>query len=349
MGKKFSHLTFEKRIEIASYLKLKVSVEKISKLVGVHRATVYREIKRGLYEHLNNDLTKEMKYSPDIAHNKYKSNLKAKGRDFKIGKDIDFANFLEYMVVDKRYSPYATLQYIKNNNLSFKTSICKTTFYNYIDKDIFLNLTNKKLPYKKNKKAKKNKIRRRSKFLGKSIEKRPKEIENREVFGHWEMDCVLGKREKGKVLLVLTERKTRKEIVILMKNKSAKEVVNAIDKLEKRIGIKRFKQIFKTITIDNGVEFADSKGLERSCINNSKQRTEVYYCHPYSSWERGTNENTNKLIRRHLPKGTDFTALKNNEVFEIEKWINNYPRFLFNGASAEEQFKIEFAKLNIVI
>ncbi len=348
MGTKFSHLSWDKRISIASYLKVGVKPKEIAKLIDVHISTVYREIKRGKYERLNLDLTKEYKYSPDIAHEKYKSNLKEKGRYLKIGNDIDYANFLEHMVVDRKYSPYATLEYIKKNNMCFKTKICKTTFYNYIENDIFLRLTNKKLPVKKNKKRRKNKVQRRSKFLGKSIDIRPKEVDEREIFGHWEMDLVISSSKTSKSLLVLTERKTRKEVIRILKHKTSKDVVKSLAGIEKGIGCKRFKEIFKTITVDNGTEFADNKGLERSCINN-KQRTEIYYCHPYSSWERGTNETTNKLVRRWLPKGTSFKNLKNKDILEIEKWINNYPRKLFNGSSAEEQFQKEVKGLKLVI
>ena len=93
------------------------------------------------------------------------------------------------------------------------------------------------------------------------------------------------------MLLVLTERLTRKEIILKMKDRTASSTVKAIDRLERRYGKSFFKALFKTIAVDNGVEFADCAGLESSI--HGGQRTNVYYCHPYSSWERGSNENQN--------------------------------------------------------
>ena len=105
-----------------------------------------------------------------------------------------------------------------------------------------------------------------------------------------------------------------------------------------------FKRVFKSITVDNGVEFSDCSGLERSVIGEGK-RTFVFYCHPYSSWERGTNENTNKLIRRHIPKGTNFDGRTDEEIATIEEWINNYPRGIFGFKTSKELFEEEIKKL----
>ena len=171
---------------------------------------------------------------------------------------------------------------------------------------------------------------------GTSIEKRPDEVEERKEFGHWEMDSVIGKRGKSKnSLLVLTERKTRAEIIFKLPEHTAAEVVSAVDRLERKWG-ELFKQVFKTITVDNGSEFADAEGLQRSIINEGEKRTKVYYCHPYSSWERGTNEVTNKMIRRKIPKGTNFDDRTEEEVESIENWINGYPRKIHGYHSAGE-------------
>lgn len=170
-------------------------------------------------------------------------------------------------------------------------------------------MSNKNLPVKKNKKRNYKKVQRQQKraAAGESIDKRPKEIDTREEFGNWEMDSVLGKRGKSKnTLLVLTERKTRNEIIFKLPDHTDEAVVAALDRLERKWGTDMFKRVFKTITVDNGSEFADAEGLQRSIINEGEKRTKVYYCHPYSSWERGTNEVTNKMIRRKIPKGTNF-------------------------------------------
>ena len=142
-------------------------------------------------------------------------------------------------------------------------------------------------------------------------------------------------RKKGtkEVLLVLTERKTRQEIIRKIRSKSQYCVVKEIDKIERKMGTKKFRETFKTITCDNGCENLDFEGIERSILTKRK-RTKVYYAHPYSAWERGTNENANKLIRRFIPKGTDIGKFSHERIKMIEHWINNYPRRLFNGLSS---------------
>lgn len=221
--------------------------------------------------------------------------------------------------------------------------------------DIYLNsddgakgLSNKNLPVKKNKKRNYKKVQRQQKraAAGESIDKRPKEIDTREEFGNWEMDSVLGKRGKSKnTLLVLTERKTRNEIIFKLPDHTDEAVVAALDRLERKWGADMFKRVFKTITVDNGSEFADAEGLQRSIINEGEKRTKVYYCHPYSSWERGTNEVTNKMIRRKIPKGTNFDDRTEEEVESIENWINGYPRKIHGYHSAGELFEEEVKQL----
>lgn len=171
---------------------------------------------------------------------------------------------------------------------------------------------------------------------GTSIEERNEIVENREEYGHWEMDCVVGNKGGSKaVLLVLSERKLREEIIFKMPNKTQEAVIAMLNKLEKRYG-KKFKDKFKTITVDNGSEFLDFKGMERSMRNPEEQRVKIYYAHPYSSWERGTNENINKLIRRFIPKGTDIGKISKSAIKAIEKWINNYPRRIFGYKSSND-------------
>ncbi len=158
------------------------------------------------------------------------------------------------------------------------------------------------------------------------------------------MDSVIGQRGKSKnTLLVLTERKTRDEIIFKLPDKTAEAVVDALDALERKWGA-MFKQVFKSITVDNGSEFAYCEELERSILGEGK-RTQLYYCHPYSSWERGTNEVTNKMVRRKVPKGTNFDGMTDAEVEEMENWINNYPRRIHGYHSAGELFEEELKKI----
>ena len=146
-------------------------------------------------------------------------------------------------------------------------------------------------------------------------------------------------------LLVLTERKHRIEIIHLLKEHTMGCVVEKIDFLEDILK-KDFSKIFKTITVDNGVEFSDYNGMIKS---EKRPRTEIFYCHPYSSYERGSNENANKFIRYFLPKSYDFTGIKESEARDIQDWINNYPRKIFDGKSAKLKLieELQNSKINI--
>ena len=156
------------------------------------------------------------------------------------------------------------------------------------------------------------------------------------------MDSVLGKKKTKPALLVLSERLSRKELIIKVQDHTAASVVRALDRLERKMGSPAFRATFKSITVDNGSEFADVDGMERSCRRNGP-RTKVYYCHPYSSWERGTNENTNGLIRRWFPKGTDFSKVSVQEIQKVEDWLNAYPREILGFLSADAVFSTAFA------
>ncbi|CJL66377.1 IS1239 transposase [Streptococcus pneumoniae] len=163
---------------------------------------------------------------------------------------------------------------------------------------------------------------------GQSIEQRSEAINLRLENGHYEIDTVLLTRAKNYCLLVLTDRKSRHQIIRLIPNKSA-EVVNQALKLI----LKQHKIL--SITADNGTEF--------NRLSNVFSEEHIYYAHPYASWERGTNENHNRFIRRWLPKGTKKMTPK--EVAFIEKWINNYPKKCLNYKSPREDFLM--ANLNL--
>lgn len=337
--KHYKHLSFSDRLKIEAWQKVGTSPRTMADELGVHISTIYRELKRGEYEHLNSDYTTEQRYSPDIAEEKYQENLRAKGAGLKIGTDREYAAYLEYKVSAEKYAPGAILGEIKRKGLQFCTTISKTTFYRYIEDGVFLTITNKDLPVKRNKdKQKYDRVKPSRAPRGKSIEKRPAEIAERSSFGHWEMDCVVGKKGTKKTFLVLTERYTRYEIIRIMKDHTAASVVKALDGIERSYGAGLFAKVFQTITIDNGSEFSDYEGLEQSCRKKGS-RTKVYYCHPYSSYERGSNENQNKMIRRHYPKGVSLDKVTPADTRKLEKWINNYPRGIFDFYSSADLYE----------
>ena len=94
-----------------------------------------------------------------------------------------------------------------------------------------------------------------------------------------------------------------------------------------------FRRIFQTITVDNGSEFQDWEGMTRT-VTGEGDRTHIYYCHPYSAYERGSNENGNRMIRRRVPKGTDFTGITEADTLEVQRWVNEYPRGILGGRCA---------------
>lgn len=335
-SRKNKHLNERERYKIEILLKEKMKTSDIAKRLGRSTRTIQREVKRGTVILLNSDLTYRKEYCADAAQNDYRERSKNKGPGLKIGKDHKLAKHIERKIIEDRYSPDAIIGEIKEKKKKFDTTICTKTLYNYIDQGVFSNISNKDLPVKRNKKKGKYKKVRiaHNNLKGTSIEERPEHIETREEYGHWEMDCVVGKRKGGgSALLVLTERKFREQIIIKMPNQKQKSVIKALDKLEKQHSDK-FKEKFKTITVDNGVEFLDYKKMQKSVRNPQEKRTKIYYCHPYSSWERGSNENANRLIRRFIPKGTDIGRFSHKMIKFIESWINNYPRRIFDYKSS---------------
>ncbi len=344
--KHFSHFTYTERLQIEAWLKTKTPVKTIAELLHKDQSSIYREIKRGGYDRLNgDDYSMYRAYSPDIAETRYRENIKAKGAPLKIGSDLEYAEYIEKKIIKDKYSPKAVLGEIKQKGLKFRTTISHTTLYRYIDEGLFLHLTNKDLPVKRNKtKQTYRKVKPARPPKGESIEKRPKEVAERNTFGNWEMDCVIGTKTGGNVLLVLTERLTRREYVRLMPSKHMTNVVRVLDNIEKKLGSDMFTKIFKTITVDNGSEFSDHEGMERS-IGGGK-RTKVYFCHPYSSYERGSNENLNKMVRRWYPKGCSFAKVTDENIADLEKWMNEYPRGIFGYDTSAEMYRREIIRLS---
>ena len=341
-NEKGKHLNYEKRIKIETLSKMGLKSEAIASQIGCSGRTVRRELARGKTELLNSDYTIRVEYSADIGQQKHDYAATAKGPDIKIANDHKLVKYIEHLIIEEKYSPYAVAEKIKQEATRFSVTISCKTIYNYIDNDIFPNLTNKDLPVKKHgKKRNYNKIRAAiNNSKGTSISQRDKSIDTRTEYGHWEMDTVVGKKGTNTVLLVLSERKTRQEIITKLQSKSQYSVVKALDKIERKLGSKGFRETFKTITCDNGCENLDFEGIERS-VSTKQNRTKVYYAHPYSAWERGTNENTNKLIRRFIPKGEDIGKYSSKEIKLIEHWINNYPRRIFNGLSSSAMLNRE--------
>lgn len=321
MTKKQHYMTYPERIKLETMLRFQVPVAQIARELQFSRQTVYSEIRRGRYEH-EKDGFLQWRYSADRAQDIFeKRQIHKTGRPLKIGHDIAYADFLERKILRDHFSPAAALA--EARKAGFTTSVCVGTLYNYISQGVFYQLTNADLLEKtKRKPRKKNEKPKIAHISLPSIEQRPQSINDRREKGHWEMDLVVGCSGSRPVLLTLTERVTREEIIIKLPDKRAVTIRRAIDHLERTRP--DFCQKFKSITTDNGSEFMEYDLLKKSVLGGS--RFEVYYCHSYAAWEKGTNENHNRMIRRFFPKGTDFSKVSKKWVAEVQNWLNGYPR-----------------------
>lgn len=334
--KKGKHLSYEERVKIETLLERKVTLKEIATIIGVSVRTINREKKRGMVKGLlDTNLKPYDKYSAQKSQRRYDTLQKTKQSNLKIDKNIELANFIEDKILNNKVSPYVALELAKK--AGFEVNFCLKTLYNYIVAEIFLILSVKDLPYYRKKNNPRKIIKRIRKAGGRSIEERAEFINNREELGHWEMDTVVGTRESKNCLLVLTERKSRKQIIEKIDAKNSESVIEGIKKIFNRYP-KTFKKRFLTITSDNGAEFMNAEAIEELGVT-------YFYAHSYCSWERGSNENNNKLIRRFISKGTPIENYSKKEIKNIEKWMNNYPRELFHGKTAEEIYQNFFRKI----
>ena len=326
-GRRFKHLTKEKRAQIEILLRQGVPKTEIARLVGIARSTLYNEIKRGSVEQIRSDLRTYRAYFWDAGQRVYEEHRRNSRPPLKLMKAYDFVRFADERIKRKELSCDAVCGRAKMEN-TFEERVCTKTLYNYIDQCL-LNVRNIDLPLRVKRKVSRQKSKTNRRFYGMSIEDRPVEVESRNSFGHGEIDTILGKRETSEALLCLDERYSRKRYLVKIASRSAEAVAEGIQKIKRRCG-ENFPKIFQTITSDNGSEFADLPSL--------LPETKIYYAHPYSSFERGTNEKQNSLVRRFFPKGTDFGAVSDEKIAFVEEWINNLPRKILNYHSSAEVF-----------
>jgi IS30 family transposase len=339
-GRHFKQLDSRKRYELELLLKLKTPKKKIAAELGCSISTVYREIERGQVEQVDTNLIKYVVYKAYFSDGRSKERANLKGRKRKLSMDIELSEHIRDKILNMKYSPDAVLGEIRRIGLKFKSMICTKTLYNYIDNGLLSGVSNDELPVKRFMKRRGyHPIKRQVSYnnvIGLSIEERPVEANDRQEGFHWEMDSVLGSSKSKACLLVLTERKSRLEKIVFLPNKSREAVIGGFERLKAEYG-DAFKILFKTMTSDNGVEFLGIEEILRDRFEDFM--TSIYYAHPYSSWERGSNEVGNKLIRRFIPKGIDIGEFSEAEIKVIENWMNNYPRRQFWYGTAAEEFR----------
>lgn len=336
---KYRRITWEDRLRLESLYNARHTYRFIASQLGYSVSAIYVEVQHGLYDHLDGDTWLTIRrYSATIAQTYADYQATGKGTDIKLGKHHDYAQY----IADQIHAGASPDSIVGRLRLDGKWTVSTATLYRYIDKGYIPDVTNADLLEKPCRKPrlyrKVKKAARASK--GTSIERRDPIVDTRATFGHWEMDSVIGKRDgKKQSLLVLTERKTRYEIIIRAASKESASTVRALDCLFSKFP----KGCFKSITVDNGSEFQDFRGMERD--KKGKKRTEIYYCHAYSSYERPGNENANRIVRRFFPKGKSFEFYTSKDCKKAQEFMNNMPRKILGYATAKELFDAEIRNL----
>lgn len=337
---KNKYFTIRERVQLETMLKDNISKKDCAIRLNKSLKTIYNEIERGTVELLNaRDWKTYTVYLADVAQRKYDEKCKNKGISHKATSNKEYLSFLEDMIINKKYSPYAIVQYMKNNDITFGCDLCEKSIYNYVYRGFIRVKKEQMLSPRHNRKQLNRRKVNYNAMKFPSIEQRPNCANERDEFGHWEIDTVYsGKGTSKACLLTLTERMTRIEESYLLPDRTAKSIVNVFNFIEKEVGFEAFTKRYKTLTSDNGVEFKDFINI---CLSpyTGKPRTEQYFTHPYSSYERGTNENHNRMIRRFIPKGMDLFKLTQKQIDDIVDYINNYPRRMFGGLSSKQYYE----------
>jgi len=315
-----SHVHFSKddRIKLSALIEAKISIRQCAWQLGFSPPAVSKEIKRN---------GGRRKYNPKHAHKQYMSIRKnANQCHRKLGKDQKLTNTV-ITLLKMDWSPEQivgrTLLELDHQLTSF------TSIYNYINprKELHYLLPRKCNKYRRTKAGNERKKLREYLNQKRSIDIRPAIVNNRKRIGDWEGDTIVGK-EKTSRILTHVDRKSRYLLTDIL------HIVSA--ELIRIKSVKMFKTIAKkkkyTITYDNGVEFSDYEHMEKQMNIN------IYFAHQYHSWERGTNENTNGLIRRYFPKGTEFSNISKRVLKKVTEKINHRPRKVLGYKMPHEVF-----------
>jgi IS30 family transposase len=305
--------------------------------MGRSRRSVKAEYLRGKVTLLGKGLEPYGAYSAEKGQQEAEARHANKGAPMRMTDAM--AREMRSHVVDHRRSPSVALAKMRKAG-GYEWLPCARTVYRAIENGL-LEVVRESLPYG----GKRRKMTRRgtrmaySRMPGKSIGDRPKEAEGRKQYGHWEMDTVCGPMGgHGACLLVLTERSTREEIIALMPDRTQRSVHRALRALA-RSDRNPFGAM-RSLTSDNGGEFWDFRAIEAIARKaGAAEFSGLFYAHPSCPHERGSNENANRLIRRHLPKGTDFSTVKRKRLQEIEDEMNNMERASLGWKSALEMKK----------
>jgi len=319
---RIKQLTLKERYHIWTSLKQGRKQKEIAESIGVHPSTISREIQR------NKDITTQ-EYHYAFADSKASSRQQSKVKYTVITSKI------KTYIKSKLKADWSPEQIAGRMKRDKGFTVCHETIYRYI----YYNKLRGGRLYKhlrhKNKKYhnRSNQYLRRGIIVDRvSIDKRPKIVDKKNRIGDFEIDTVIGLNHIG-ALVTVVDRKSKYAIIKKVSSKKAGEVTKALIEM-----LYPLRKITKTITSDNGKEFAYHKQVSEALD------TSFYFAHPYSSWERGLNEHTNGLIRQYLPKKTDFTQISKEEITTIQDKLNHRPRKVLNYRTPYEVFFTEVAK-----
>lgn len=311
---KYKHLTESQRYELTAYLKCNKSQKFIAEQLGVSESCISRELKRNKLKRGRYNAQKAQEFAT-IRKERFCSN-----RLFtKSVKD-----FVDDKLTQEQWSPEQIVGYCTKHKIAM---VSTERIYQYIRKNkkdggkLYLHLRHQLKHRKRPVSGKKEVIKNK-----KSIENRPEIVLTNQEFGHYEIDLIIGAEGKGAILTIV-ERKTKFLFMEKLKGKNAKELAKSMVNT-----LLPYKNGIKTITSDNGTEFAEHQYISQTLA------CDFYFAHPYSSWERGLNENTNGLIRQYIPKGTYFEKVSKENVKKYQHKINRRPRLTLNFEEPKNLF-----------
>jgi transposase, IS30 family len=323
----YIRLGLEEREEISRFLSAGLSVREMGRRLNRSASTISREIGR-FYRG-------RVYYRAFSGHRK--AFRQASNRRYGKRKLCQNPRLLEVVrqKLQENWSPEQIAYYLKAHYKSPKMQVSAETIYSYIY--VFLRRELREEFSRQLRQAHKKRRVRGVSAKGQSakledmtlIDERPAEVEERLIPGHWEGDLMIGNASKQTALGTLIERTTRYALLVPLKNKSSEEVRKAFTKEIKKLP----KELRLTLTYDQGREMAQHK---RFTIDT---KMKVYFAHPRSPWERGTNENTNGLIRQYFPKGTDFTKVSRKEIKRVQRSLNGRPRKTLGFMTPQERMR----------
>lgn len=319
----YNQFSIEERKKIYFYLEMKWPLRKIAKTLGKHRSSIYREIKRNSYK---------KHYVGSIANTLAMERKKANRRN-KIDENPKLRSYiLKHLKED--WSPQQISGRLKR--LKREYSVSTESIYRYI----YAHIENGWYKYLSSRQAhrKRRYIRQKQQIRyqgGKSIHDRSEEAETGEELGHWEGDTIAFNGTRSECITTLVERKTL--FTILTKNETKRSCI-VMGKIRNVIEGTP-KKLWKTLAFDQGGEFADFRKIEKS------KRCLVYYCDVRAPWQRGCNENTNKRLRRYLPRDLDIKNFTEEDVKALNEKINKIPRKKLGYLMPKEALALEFKNI----